>query len=76
MKRGSKHGFTEGAPLIFTAKTKSGDYHDNMKQENFEKWFKEQSISTLPGPSLIKMDNATYHSRHIVVTEFKSKFSR
>ena len=35
---GIKHGFTGGASLIFTAKTKSGDdYYDNMDQEIFEK---------------------------------------
>ena len=51
---------------MFTAKTKSGDYHDNMNQKNFEKWFKEQLISNLPEPSLIIMDNATYHSRLMV----------
>ena len=51
---------------MFTAKTKSGDYHGNMNQKNFEKWFKEQLISNLPEPSLSIMDNATYHGRLMV----------
>lgn len=60
---GNENGFIENASLIFKSNTKSGDYHDNMNQDNFEKWFKSQLIPNLEGPSVIIMDNASYHCR-------------
>ncbi|XP_063924730.1 uncharacterized protein LOC135138682 [Zophobas morio] len=60
---GNKNGFVEGASLIFKANSKLGDYHDNVNQENFEKWFKEQLIPSLREPFLFVIDNASYHSR-------------
>lgn len=60
---GNKNGFVANASLIFKCNKKTGDYHDNMNTENFENWFKKQLIVNLEEPSLIIMDNATYHSR-------------
>lgn len=60
---GSDEGFVENASLIFKSGSKSGDYHDAMNSENFEKWFAEQLLPNLEEPSLIIMDNAPYHSR-------------
>ncbi|XP_046586413.1 uncharacterized protein LOC124292739 [Neodiprion lecontei] len=34
---GSENGFVPNALLLFKAGTKSGDYHDNMNYENYEK---------------------------------------
>jgi hypothetical protein len=48
--------------LIFVAGTKSGDYHDSMKGENFEHWMSTQLLPNLEEPSVIVMDNASYHS--------------
>lgn len=59
---GCKDGFIPNASLIFKAGKKTGDYHDNMNRENYENWFKTQLIPNLKKPSLIIMDNASYHS--------------
>lgn len=34
---GSEDGFVENANLIFKSGSKSGDYHDSMNTENFER---------------------------------------
>lgn len=62
---GSANGFIPGASLIFCSKSKSADYHDSMNSESFEKWLKEMLIPNLQEPSLVIMDNASYHSRVI-----------
>lgn len=60
---GSVTGYVPGASLIFSSTSKSSDYHDNMNCEMFEKWLKAQLIPNLDDPSLIVLDNASYHSR-------------
>jgi hypothetical protein len=59
---GSKEGFIPGAALIFSSKTNNGDYHGEMNEENFLTWFEEQLLKKLEEPSIIVMDNASYHS--------------
>jgi hypothetical protein len=59
---GKEDGFVENAGLIFKSTTRSVDYHDNMNRKNFENWFKTELIPNLEEPSLIIMDNASYHS--------------
>lgn len=59
---GNSKGFINNASLIFKSNRKTGDYHDNMNRENFERWFKTQLIPNLEEPSVIIMDNASYHS--------------
>jgi hypothetical protein len=59
---GKEDGSVENAGLIFKSTTRSGDYHDNMNRKNFENWFKTELIPNLEEPSLIIMDNASYHS--------------
>ena len=56
----AKHGFIEGAQLVFQSKC-SGDYHQEMNSDVFKEWF----INLLRGleePCVIVMDNASYHS--------------
>ena len=60
---GNSNGFVKDASLIFKANKKTGDYHDNMNSKNFENWFKTQLIPNLEEPTVIIMDNASYHSR-------------
>lgn len=60
---GNENGFVSNASLIFKCNRKTGDYHDNMNTENFENWFKTKLVPNLDQPSLIIMDNASYHSR-------------
>ncbi|KAJ3621915.1 hypothetical protein MTP99_002459 [Tenebrio molitor] len=61
-RKEKEDGFVENAGLIFKSTTRSGDYHDNMNRKNFENWFKTELIPNLEEPSLIIMDNASYHS--------------
>ncbi|XP_048345214.1 uncharacterized protein LOC125428705 [Sphaerodactylus townsendi] len=58
---GSEEGFVEDALLLFKSKTTTGDYHQEMSGDNFEKWFAELLLK-LPPESVIVMDNASYHS--------------
>uniref|UniRef100_A0A6P7G9G8 Uncharacterized protein LOC114339331 n=1 Tax=Diabrotica virgifera virgifera TaxID=50390 RepID=A0A6P7G9G8_DIAVI len=57
---GGKHGFIEGADIVFSSK--SADYHGNMNTEMFLKWLKEKLLPSLHEPSVIVLDNASYHS--------------
>lgn len=60
---GSEEGFVDNASRIFKSKSKKGDYHGEMNAENFEKWIKNDLLPNLKRPSLIIIDNASYHSR-------------
>lgn len=59
---GTRRGFIPEAALIFSSKTKDPDYHGEMNKENFLQWFKNQLLTKLEEPSIIIMDNASYHS--------------
>ncbi|XP_072403211.1 uncharacterized protein [Diabrotica undecimpunctata] len=58
---GSESGFLEDSALIFLSK-KTGDYHEDMEAQRFEKWF-QSLLSRVEPNSIIVMDNASYHSR-------------
>lgn len=60
---GSEDGFVPDGLWIFESK-KSGDYHEEMNGESFEKWF-SKILPKLEENSVIVMDNASYHSRKI-----------
>lgn len=60
---GGETGFVPNALLIFKAGSKSGDYHDNMNFQNYEKWLKTQLIPNLPENSVVVVDNASYHNK-------------
>jgi transposase len=59
---GTKDGFVENAGRIFACHSNSQDYHENMNHEFFENWFL-QLLQSLSEPSIIILDNASYHSR-------------
>jgi transposase len=59
---GGKNGFLDGAGLIFSATSKSADYHDNMNAEMFKNWTKDYLLPALEEPTVVIMDNASYHS--------------
>ena len=63
-----KYGLIEGCELVFEAKNITGDYHGEMNHENFVKWFEEQLMPSLPEPSVIVMDNASYHNKITEIT--------
>ncbi|XP_053372912.1 uncharacterized protein LOC128546425 [Mercenaria mercenaria] len=59
---GSDAGFVKGAGLVFKSKSRSGDYHDEMNSENFQKGLTKQLIPNLPANSVVVIDNAPYHN--------------
>lgn len=60
---GGKMGFIPEAGQCFASGKKSDDYHENMNAVFFEKWFEESILKKLEEPSIIILDNASYHSR-------------
>lgn len=62
---GHKGGFVPNASLIFATNSKLADYHGDMNAEKFIKWVTEKLIPNLEEPSLVIMDNASYHSTEI-----------
>ncbi|XP_072930356.1 uncharacterized protein [Epargyreus clarus] len=59
---GGEEGFVENALLVFKSNTKSGDYHDEMNNDNFKRWTIKKLLPNLHKHTLIVMDNAPYHS--------------
>ncbi|XP_054267205.1 uncharacterized protein LOC128989347 [Macrosteles quadrilineatus] len=57
----SKHGFIEGAELVFQSKC-TGDYHKEMNHEVFTEWFVDM-LKLLDEGCIVVMDNASYHSK-------------
>ncbi|XP_049868104.1 uncharacterized protein LOC126375422 [Pectinophora gossypiella] len=62
---GSENGFVSGAGLVFKAKCKTGDYHDEMDGQNFLKYLNEKLIPNLPPSCILVLDNASYHSMQL-----------
>lgn len=60
---GSETGFVPNALLMFKAGSKTGDYHNNMNYDNYEKWIRTQLIPNLPANSVVVVDNASYHNK-------------
>ena len=58
----TKDGWVPGAKLIFKSTKRTGDYHGQMNQELFTKWFREKLLPNIPENALIIMDNASYHN--------------
>jgi transposase/ribosomal protein L19E len=58
----TKDGWVPGAKLTFKSTKKTGDYHGQMNQELFTKWFLDKLLPNIPEGSLITMDNASYHN--------------
>lgn len=58
----ARTGFVPDAKLIFKAvKSKDADYHTEMDGETYMAWFSE-FLNLLEEPSVIIVDNASYHS--------------
>ena len=55
-------GLIDGCDLVFLAKSKDGDYHQEMNSFVFLEWFENQLMSALKNPSLVVLDNASYHN--------------
>ena len=60
---GGEKGWVDGVDLVFTSKTNSADYHDEMNSDHFLEWMTDQLLPTLDEPSVIILDNASYHNK-------------
>ena len=69
---GSESGWIPNTTLIFRSKKNTGDYHDEMTAEHFEDWFASKLLPNVQPNSLVVMDNASYHSRHLEPLPVKS----
>ncbi|CAG7667467.1 unnamed protein product [Allacma fusca] len=65
MHAGGENGFVDGMMDVYAVSKKdaAGDYHDNINNESYMKWF-QRLMKTLEGlgPHIIVIDNAPYHS--------------
>lgn len=62
---GGESGFVPNALLTFKAGIKSGDYHDNMNSDNYERWLRTKLMPNLPPNSVVVVDNASYHNKQV-----------
>lgn len=59
---GNENGFVKDALLTFESGKKTGDYHNDMNFDNYEKWITNKLIPNIPPSSVIVIDNAPYHN--------------
>lgn len=58
----ARYGFIQGSKLVFRSNTgNTVDYHSQINAEIFKNWF-IQLLNNLEEPSVLVMDNASYHS--------------
>jgi hypothetical protein len=55
-------GLIDGCDLVFLAKSKDGDYHQEMNSVVFLEWLENQWMPALKNPILLVLDNASYHN--------------
>jgi len=58
----TEQGWVPNTKLLFKSTKRTGDYHGQMNDELFAKWFEEKLLNNIPKSALIIMDNATYHN--------------
>jgi hypothetical protein len=57
-----EEGLIDRCDLVFLAKAKDGDYHQEMNGPTFLNWFENQLMPALKSRSVIVLDNASYHN--------------
>jgi len=67
---GNQNGELPGCRVTFWADQSTGDYHGNVNNTLYAKWFKEKLLPPLPRRSALILDNASYHKRRIETFEF------
>jgi hypothetical protein len=55
-------GLIDVCDLVFLAKSKDGDYQQEMNCVVFLEWFENKLMPALKNPSLVVLDNASYHN--------------
>jgi hypothetical protein len=63
LNAGGDNGFVPGTYARWKSTYKTGDYHDSMNYDNYEKWVTRQLIPNLPANSVVVIDNAPYHNK-------------
>jgi transposase len=61
-------GLIDGCDLVFLAKSKDGDYHQEMNSFVFLEWFENQLMPALKNPSLVVLDNVGHQTHHSEAT--------
>lgn len=62
---GGAKGFIPQCKWVFRSNKGGTDYHSEMNNQSFKKWFSENLLPSLEEPTSIIMDNAPYHSAQI-----------
>lgn len=77
---GGEMEFIRNALLMWKANKKTGDYHHQMSQTNYEKWMKEMLIPNLPENSIVVLNNASYHNvvvdKSAIFKQYESTYER
>ena len=60
---GGVNGWVEEADFVLKSKTNSADYHDETNSEHFLEWMTEKLSPALDEPSVIILDNTSYHNK-------------
>jgi hypothetical protein len=50
-------GLIDGCDLVFLAKSKDGDHHQEMNSVVFLEWFENQLMPALKNPSMVAVSN-------------------
>ena len=53
----------KGQDLVFRSKTNLAGYHDEMNSEHYMEWLTKQLLPGLDSPTVIILDNASYHNK-------------
>ena len=70
---GCVDGWVDGTDLVPRSKTNSANYHDEMNSEHFKECLTEQLLPRLEEPSVVKLDNASYHNKNKAPTSSDRK---
>ncbi|XP_063993748.1 uncharacterized protein LOC135171260 [Diachasmimorpha longicaudata] len=76
---GGRSGFVPECSLFYRTAVKprpDDDYHGDMNGELFQKWFTERLVPNIREPSIIVMDNASYHSQRVGIFLQRARFCR
>ena len=71
-----EEGLIDRYDLVFLAKAKDGDYHQEMNGPTYLNWLENQLMPALKSPSVIVLDNASYHNiktKETVVPNFNQR---
>ena len=73
------YGLVPGSVWCCSPQSKEGhkgEYHRNFNSTNFTSWFRNQLLPNLHEPSLIVLDNASYHSHRPLSTPNSTKLRK